>query len=334
MKKSWYTIKAQATDSVAEISVLTDIGMWGVSAAEFIRDLKAIKAPTIHMTVNSPGGSVFDAVAMFHALRASGKQIKVTVLGIAASAASFLALAGDTIVMPEGTMMMLHKPLTGMRGNAEDLREMADVLDKVEASVNTIYLTRWKGTEDELKATLAAETFLSAAECLERGLCDEIAPAAKIEARFDVSNLPEAVQAIFAKTEPAPALDVPLSLVQQIKQAADAAGVGEYAAHFASDASLADMTAVAQAIAAAREVKELCALADQPESAGPLIRQRAGLEQAREVIVAALAKRDADTPIKTMLASAQIDAPAAPASFNPTAIWSEIRAQEQTQRSK
>lgn len=334
MKKSWYTIKAQATDSVAEISVLTDIGMWGVSASEFIRDLKAIKAPAIHMTVNSPGGSVFDAVAMFHALRASGKQIKVTVLGIAASAASFLALAGDTIVMPEGTMMMLHKPLTGMRGNADDLREMAEVLDKVEASVNAIYLTRWKGSEDELKAVLSAETYLSAAECLERGLCDEIAPAAKIEARFDVSNLPEAVQAIFAKTEPEPAPQLAPSLIAQIKQAAESAGVGEFAAHFAADASLADLPTAVQAIADAREVKELCALADQADQAGPLIRQRAGLAQAREVIVANLAKRDADTPIKTMLASAAVDAPAAPEAFNPSAIWADLRAQQQPQRSK
>ncbi len=107
--KDWYKIIAKADGQPAQISVFDEIGAWGVTAKMFIADLKALGAvKKIDMDINSPGGSVFDALAMYNALRATGAEITVKVLGVAASAASLLAMAGDKIVMPENAFMMVH----------------------------------------------------------------------------------------------------------------------------------------------------------------------------------------------------------------------------------
>lgn len=188
--RKWYSIKALAADA-AEIAIFEEIGMWGVTAKDFIADLKKLSAKTITLSINSPGGSVFDALAIFNALRNSGAEITVRVMGIAASAASYIAMAGDKIVMPENTFMMVHNPIAGVYGNADDMRELADVLDKVGASLLATYVKRTGKPENEVAALLAAESYLSAAECVDLGLADEMEPALKIAAKIDPARIPQ-----------------------------------------------------------------------------------------------------------------------------------------------
>ena len=159
MKKSWYKMQAKAgTPKAAEITIFDEIGFWGVTAASFISELKALgDVETIDVLINSPGGSVFDGLAIYNALRQHKASVNVTVMGVAASAASFIAMAGDKITMPENAFLMVHNAMGGVFGNAQEMRDWADTLDKIGASLIGIYVARTGKSEAEVKALLDAE---------------------------------------------------------------------------------------------------------------------------------------------------------------------------------
>jgi len=128
--KSWYSICA--LNEGAELSIYDEIGAYGVSAKAFLADLgKLSDAAPLTLRLNSPGGSVFDAVAIYNALQRHTGTVTVTIDGIAASAASYIAMAGDTVVMPENAFLMIHDPSGMVMGTAADMRAMAEALDKI-----------------------------------------------------------------------------------------------------------------------------------------------------------------------------------------------------------
>ncbi len=137
--------------------------------------------PTIRVRINSPGGDVFDGIAIYNALRACGSRIEVTIDGIAASIASVIAMAGNDIAMARGSLLMIHKPWACAMGEADDLRKTADLLDKIDGQLVEIYVARSKLTTEEVAAALAAETYYTPAEAVAAGLADrmsdEVAPA-------------------------------------------------------------------------------------------------------------------------------------------------------------
>ena len=108
--QSWYSIKAKANDT-AEISIYDEIGFWGVSAASFAQDLKdcgnSLKQINLH--IHSPGGDVFDGIAIYNLLKNHPANVTVYIDGLAASMASVIAMAGNEVIMPENAMMMIHK---------------------------------------------------------------------------------------------------------------------------------------------------------------------------------------------------------------------------------
>ena len=313
--KKWFAIKAAAPGSgTAEISVFSEIGEGGVRAPEFIAALKAITAPNIRLLINSPGGSVFEALAIFNALRVSGKNIEVHVLGIAASAASYLAMVGNKIVMPGNTYMFLHNPINGVYGNAGDMREMADILDKLGTSLTAEYAKRFKGTDAALDKLLADESYLSAAECLAYGLCDEVTDEIEATAEFNIERLPRNVRAVFkAIAPPVPASTVVDTILARVKEA----GLQAYTSAFLGDKALTTVAAAKQAVADAREIMALAKHTGLIEMAEPLIRSRKTTEQARHALAKALA--DADVHIDTSRRSESTG-------FSPAALWAEIRA--------
>ncbi len=136
-----------------------------------------IDAPELEIHLNSYGGSVFASVAIFNYLKALNKKITVVIDAIAASGASLIAMAADKIIMPANAMLMIHRASTGGWGNCNDLRDIADTLEKLDDSVvfNTLK-SRYKGDAEELKKLVDAETWLTAEECFANGLCDEIIP--------------------------------------------------------------------------------------------------------------------------------------------------------------
>lgn len=150
---------------------------WGGIAPEsFVRAIYGLdKSATIHLRVNCPGGSVFAARAMEQALRDHKGKVVVHIDGLAASAATFIAMAGDEVVMAKGALFMIHKAWTGMWGNAEDLRKEADLLDKIDGTLADTYADKTGKSVEEIGAWMAAETWFTAQEALDAGFADSIA---------------------------------------------------------------------------------------------------------------------------------------------------------------
>lgn len=187
----WYQIKNLDTGG-AEVLIYDEIDpWWGVSAATFAKDLAQISADQITVRINSPGGDVYEAIALLNTLRGHRARIVTVVDGLAASAASFVAMAGDEIVVCRNAELMIHDAWVYAGGNAEELRRHADNLDRISDNIASIYAERAGGTTEEWREIMRAETWFSASEAVAAGLADrtEAAPTTELApaARFDLS---------------------------------------------------------------------------------------------------------------------------------------------------
>lgn len=135
--------------------------------------LKEADCEDIIVRINTNGGDVFAGISIYNILKDYKGKVTVKVDGMAASAGSVIAMAGDKILMGVGTMLMIHNAWTFAAGNADELRKVADDLDKISDSISNIYMTRFLGTVEELKALLNAESYLTAEESIALGLADE-----------------------------------------------------------------------------------------------------------------------------------------------------------------
>ena len=147
----------------------------GVAPEAFVKAVRGIEAGTIHLRINSPGGSVFAARAMEQALREHKARIVVHIDGIAASAATFIAMAGDEIVMNKGAMFMIHKAWTWMAGNADDLAKEAGLLAKIDGTLAQTYADRTGKDVATITGWMADETWFTADEAVEYGFADKLA---------------------------------------------------------------------------------------------------------------------------------------------------------------
>lgn len=208
-----FEICAKADSDEAEIflydAIVSDeveAEWWGGVAPEsFVKALRGITAGTIHLRINSPGGSVFAARAMEQALRDHKAKIIVHIDGLAASAATFIAMAGDEIIMSKGALFMIHNAWTGLWGNAEDLRKEADLLDKIDATLVDTYAERSGKDKEAVAEWMTAETWFTAAEAVEHGFADRVAET-EAKAAWDLSayaNAPKQVESE-QKTEEKP----------------------------------------------------------------------------------------------------------------------------------
>lgn len=180
---------------------------WGGVAPEpFVKALREITADTIHLRINSPGGSVFAARAMETALREHKARVVVHIDALAASAASFLAMAGDEIVMSKGAMMMIHKAWTWTWGNADELKATAALLDKIDGTLVETYADRSSTPADDIRAWMAAETWFTAQEAIDAGLADKLAEAepAATQARWNLAAYHHAPKPLSGEAPEAP----------------------------------------------------------------------------------------------------------------------------------
>jgi ATP-dependent Clp protease protease subunit len=148
---------------------------WGVSAEMIKRDLLTVSDATdIDVYINSPGGDVFEATAIYSSLKAHPAKIHVHIDGIAASAATRIALAGDTIEIADSGFYMIHYAWTLALGNAQEIRDTADMLDKVDNTIVNDYEKRTDAGEEQVRTWMQAETWFTAQEALEYGFVDSI----------------------------------------------------------------------------------------------------------------------------------------------------------------
>jgi ATP-dependent Clp protease protease subunit len=197
-------------EGVLELSVYEEIGenFWtggGVTALNVKEQLESAKSyDRIAVRINSPGGDAFEGVAIRSVLRSTKKPIDVYIDGIAASAASILAMAGDTITMAPGSMMMIHDAWSMCVGNGEDMRKMADTLERVSASIAQVYAERTGMPVADVSALMDEETWMNAEQAVKAGFATHVsahenasamALAASFKCLAKLKHLPEELKA-------------------------------------------------------------------------------------------------------------------------------------------
>ncbi|WP_162784750.1 head maturation protease, ClpP-related [Paracoccus suum] len=307
---SWYAIRARGTG--AEVAIYDEIGAYGDSAKGFLAELGALPEGTpVDLRLNSPGGSVFDAVAIHNAIKRHEGTVTVWIDGIAASAASYIAMAGDEIVMPENAFLMIHDPAGLVMGTAEDMRAMAEALDKVKGSLVSGYAAKSGRTTEEVSALMAAETWFDASDAVAQGFADRLIEPVRIAANFDIGRFRNAPPVLVKTVEAEPETDDAADGAEfEAKEDTDDAAEGDEVAD-AEDAQAVpdtsepptetprptgeppDPAAIrAQAIGHARAVVDLCRLAGQPQMAGRFLEQDTSLDEVRAALLAIKAEAE------------------------------------------
>ncbi|WP_181788193.1 head maturation protease, ClpP-related, partial [Streptomyces phytophilus] len=193
-ERQWYRFENLGADET-DIILYGEIGWYGTEAESFVRELRALKTARINLRLSSPGGSVFDGIAIMNGLRAHSADVTVYVDSLAASIASVIAMAGDRVVMMPASEMMIHEASGLCMGNASDMRELADLLDRQSDKIAAVYAERAGGDIEAWRAAMAAETWYSADEAVAAGLADEVAELPRKGAEPDEDDEPQATGA-------------------------------------------------------------------------------------------------------------------------------------------
>lgn len=308
-----FKFTAKAGKKPAVLALDEEIGFWGTQAKDFRAQLDAVEGNELVVEINSIGGDVMAGLGIYNMLRnwaKDGKTVTTRVTGVAASIASIIALAGDKREMPKNTFGMVHQASTVAVGTADDMRDAADTLDKVDGSLRGIYMDRMGVDEAKAKEIMAKDTWLTADECKELGFATALIEDVKATAKFDLARaaLPDNVAAIFkAEVDPEtkpegddetpaapdePAVpDTPVA--KQIEAMANTAGLQAHAATFA--VACASLDEAKTRITAAKEIVALCAVAKRPDDATKAIRANQSVEDVRAALIKAMAEADEHT---------------------------------------
>lgn len=306
-----FAFTAKTATSPAVLAIDDEIGFWGTQPREFRDALAAVEGDTLEVQINSPGGDVMAGLGMYNMLRNSGKTVTTRVTGVAASIASIIMLAGDTREMPSNAFAMIHSVMSGAWGTADEIREQADVVDKVQASLRNIYIDRMG--IDEAKATelMAKDSWLTAEECLELGFVTKVVDPVQATAKFNTERaaLPAHVAKVFAAKEEADTAPAPVpspaaitdedkdALAQPVAEAivalAKTAGLEAHAPFLALSCGTLDEAKTR--MAEAREIVALCTVAGAADKAAEHIRAKATVATVRTALVETLANTDKPT---------------------------------------
>ena len=187
MNNTWYNM-ATKTDTEAEVSIYGTIGGFDINAKDFAEDLKGIDADTIHLRVDSPGGSVIDGISIFNALQRHPAKVVTHIDSLAASMGSVVAMAGDEVRMANNALIMIHEPWTVAMGNADELRKNADTLEKMSGNILQAY-SRSQYTPEQVADLMKEETWMTAQDALDAGFIDYIDDGLKAVASIvDAAN--------------------------------------------------------------------------------------------------------------------------------------------------
>lgn len=295
--KSWYTFQAsgEAEQRSIEIFVYGEIGAWGVTANQFVQDLRAMDdgmSPVI-VAFNSIGGDLFEGLAIHNALSRLGERCTGRIDALAASAASVAVCGAHRVVIAANAMLMIHNPYTFSGGDAEDFRRVADVLDQTLEAIIAAYKSKAPDIDEaELRRMVDAETWLTANEAVALGLADEVGDGLKVKAclgqgsvlqRFQhapaelLAQLDEEPEVEPLEPDPAPVLDA-AKLALMVTQGCAAAGISNLVDPILAATKLESEAVVQAALTKAKALHGLCVAARLPELTGEFI--SAGLDEA------------------------------------------------------
>lgn len=174
-RTDWYRVQNAMPGQCPEIFIYDEIGYWGTASNEFVKDLALLAdEPKLLINLNSPGGDVFDGIAIYQALLDHPAEITVKVNGLAASIASVIAMAGDRVVMGARSQIMIHEGFTFASGDSATMRKTADMLDRISDNIAAVYADRAGGDPVMWRNRMREETWFSAEEAVFAGLADEI----------------------------------------------------------------------------------------------------------------------------------------------------------------
>lgn len=300
--KTWYAVHAsgEATERVIEVFVYGEIGAWGVTANQFVQDLRAMDdgVSEVVAAFNSVGGDLFDGLAMHNALRRLGARCTGRIDALAASAASVAVCGAHKVVIAESAILMIHNPWTYAAGDAEDFRKVADVLDQTMEAIIAAYKAKAPNIDEvELRRLVAAETWLTANEALALGLADEIGDGIKVKACLGQGGVLQRYQhapaELLAQLDEAPEADPELEvetppleppvvdstkLALMITQRCTEAGISNLVAPLLSSTKLESEEIVLAGLVRAKAVNDLCVAARLPEFSAEYV--AAGLDAA------------------------------------------------------
>lgn len=191
-RNDWFRIENQADGGPAKVFIYDEIGYWGVTASDFVAALTQLNSPAIELHINSPGGDAFDGITIMNALASHPASVHGVIDGLAASAASIIAMGCDSLTVMPGSQVMIHNASGMCIGNAADMKQMAGVLDGLDGSLAGLYAQRAGGDVETWRAAMAAETWYTADEAVAAGLADHVggpqrAPAAVPDNSWDLS---------------------------------------------------------------------------------------------------------------------------------------------------
>lgn len=174
-RNDWYRIQnaVDGQSRKATVYIYDEIGYFGVSAADFVRDVGGLDVDEIELHINSPGGDAFDGIAIYNVLQQHPAKVTTHVDSLAASAASFIAMQ-DRVVVTKQATLMIHDAHGLVIGNAADMRDTSELLDKISDTIASIYADKTGGTVEEFRAMMRDETWFNAEEAMAAGLVDEI----------------------------------------------------------------------------------------------------------------------------------------------------------------
>ena len=203
-KTDWlYYAPAASAGETATIQIFDQIGEdWfggsGLSGKQFSDVLNEVGNGPLLVEINSPGGNVWDGLSIYNQLRGRRAPVTTRVVGIAASIASIIALAGDKVEMADAALMMIHDPSGMASGTSEDMRKMADALDQHAEVLVSVYAKKTGRSPESIRAAMKAETWFTTAEAIQFGLVDkpikQLAMAAKWHPRAVTKTAPETVK--------------------------------------------------------------------------------------------------------------------------------------------
>lgn len=295
--KSWYTFQASGEAELRsiEIFVYGEIGAWGVTANQFVQDLRAMDdgvSPVI-AAFNSIGGELFDGLAIHNALSRLGERCTGRIDALAASAAGVAVCGAHRVVIAANAMLMIHNPWTYAAGDAEDLRKVADALDQSLEAIIAAYKSKAPDIDEvELRRMVNAETWLTANEAVALGLADEVGDGLKVKAclgqgsvlqRFQhappelLAQLDEEPEVEPPEPDPAPVVDSS-KLALMVTQGCAAAGINNLVDSLLATTKLESEAVVQAALTKAKALHGLCVAARLPELTAEFI--SAGLDEA------------------------------------------------------
>lgn len=186
-KAQWYEIKNLSIDE-AEVRIYDEISLWGVTAEDFVNELDKLDVGKLTVRINSPGGNVFDGIAIHNALLSHRAEVTMVVDSLAASAASFIVQAGDKRKMMKHSQMMVHNAQGVAIGDAKSMREMAELLEQQNDVIAGIYADRSGKDKADFRALMADAKFMTAEQAVEHGLADEIISNDRNETSNEIGN--------------------------------------------------------------------------------------------------------------------------------------------------